>query len=284
VVDGASLEVAPAEVDLRTFEGSSQQTKAVFGGIVDTFDAVLDPQFVQYKANHLDEGNSSEAEYRSFVSTLAGGERLLVGDLVRRPDQQLLGVEAAERWNPPYVQCGDPGVCGGELEVYLEPYLPPATVFIVGAGHVGQAVAELAHWLGYRVVVHDDREDLATEEAVPDADVYLPGTIDEALSQHKITRNTFVVLTTRNVMVDREVLPQLAGTPAPYVGVIGSRKRWQHTKELLAEEGLSEEQLARFHSPIGLELNAETPEEIAVSIMSEIIMLRRGGTGDRMSE
>lgn len=179
---------------------------------------------------------------------------------------------------------GDPGVCGGELEVYLEPYLPPATVFIVGAGHVGQAVAELAHWLGYRVVVHDDREDLATEEAVPDADVYLPGTMDEALSQHKITRNTFVVLTTRNVMVDREVLPQLAGTPAPYVGVIGSRKRWQHTKELLAEEGLSEEQLARFHSPIGLELNAETPEEIAVSIMSEIIMLRRGGTGDRMSE
>ena len=181
-------------------------------------------------------------------------------------------------------QRGDPGVCGGELEVYLEPYLPPATLFIIGAGHVGQAVADLGHYLGYRVVVHDDRQEMATEEMVPSADVYLPGQIEEALAQEKITRNTFVVLTTRNVMIDRQVLPRLADTPAPYVGVIGSRKRWQHTKELLREDGLSEEQLARFHSPIGLELNAETPEEIAVSILAEVIMLRRGGSGERMSE
>lgn len=180
-------------------------------------------------------------------------------------------------------QRGDPGVCGGEMEVYLEPYLPPMTVFVIGAGHVGQAVADLAHWLGYQVVVNDDREELATEEAVPNADVYLPGSIEDALAQHKITRNTYVVLLTRNVMIDKEILPRLVDTPAPYIAVMGSRRRWQHTKELLLEDGLTEEQLSRFHSPVGLELNAETPEEIAVSIMAEIIMLRRQGTGERMS-
>ncbi|MFW6070241.1 MAG: XdhC family protein [bacterium] len=181
-------------------------------------------------------------------------------------------------------QRGDPGVCGGEMEVYLEPYLPPMTVFVIGAGHVGQAVADLAHWLGYQVVVNDDREELATEEAVPNADVYLPGSIEEALAQHKITRNTYVVLLTRNVVIDKEILPRLIDTPAPYIAVMGSRRRWQHTKELLLEDGLTEEQLSRFHSPVGLELNAETPEEIAVSIMAEIIMLRRQGTGERMSD
>lgn len=177
---------------------------------------------------------------------------------------------------------GDPGVCGGEVEVYLEPYLPPATVFVIGAGHVGRAVADLAHWLGYQVAVNDDREELATEENVPNADVYLPGRVEDALAQHKITRNTFVVLLTRNVMIDREILPRLVETPAPYIGVIGSKRRWQETQRLLREDGLGDEQLARFHSPVGLELNAETPEEIAVSIMAEIIMLRRGGTGERM--
>lgn len=179
---------------------------------------------------------------------------------------------------------GDPGVCGGEVEIYLEPYLPPATVFVVGAGHVGRAVADLAHWLGYRVVVNDDREEMATPENVPHGDVFIPGSIEDALQKQKITRNTFVVLLTRNVMVDREILPKLVGTAAPYVGIIGSRRRWRTTIKLLQEAGLDEEQLARFHSPVGLELNAETPEEIAVSIMAEIIMLRRGGTGERMSE
>ena len=179
---------------------------------------------------------------------------------------------------------GDPGVCGGEMEIYLEPYLPPATVFVIGAGHVGQAVADLAHWLGYRVAVHDDRAELANEETIPHAEVHLSGDIAQALIEQPITRNTFIILTTRNVMVDRQILPRLVDTPAPYIGVIGSRKRWEHTKKLLLEDGLTEEQLSQFHSPIGLELKAETPEEIAVSIMAEIIMIGRGGSGERMSD
>jgi xanthine dehydrogenase accessory factor len=180
-------------------------------------------------------------------------------------------------------QRGDPGVCGGEVEIYVEPYQPPATVYVIGAGHVGLAVAQLAHWLGYRVVVSDDREELATAEHVPNADVYLPGAIPTALEQQPLTRSSFVVLVTRNVLIDREILPTILDSPAPYIGLIGSRRRWEHTKELLREDGVDEALFARVHAPIGLELGAETPEEIAVSIMAQIIMERRGGHGGAMS-
>lgn len=180
-------------------------------------------------------------------------------------------------------QKGDPGVCGGEVEIYIEPYLPPPTVFIVGCGHVGQKTAVLAHWLGYQVVVTDDREALASAEHIPDADVYLPGSIENALEQFKITRNSYIVVVTRNVMIDRQLLPHLVKTNAPFIGVMGSKRRWETTCKLLREDGITEAELARCHSPLGLEINAETPEEIAVSIMSEILMLQRQGSGARMS-
>jgi xanthine dehydrogenase accessory factor len=179
---------------------------------------------------------------------------------------------------------GDPGVCGGEVEIFMEPYQPPATVFVVGCGHVGRAVAYLAGWLGFQVVVTDDRPELVTPEVTPGADRYLPGSVEEALGAFKVTTNTYTIVVTRNVLVDRELLPHLVATQTPYIGIIGSKRRWLETKRLLKADGMTAEQLARFHSPIGLELNAETPEEIAVSILAEVIMLQRGGTGERMKE
>lgn len=179
---------------------------------------------------------------------------------------------------------GDPGVCGGEVEIYIEPYPPITTIFVIGCGHVGQAVVKLAKWLGFRVVANDDREELATPEQTPDADIYLPGSIEEALSSFKVTSNTYIILVTRNVLLDRQILPHLVDTRAPYIGIIGSRRRWEETKRLLREDGLNEEQIQRFHSPIGLELQAETPEEIALSIMAEIVMFRHGGSGERMAK
>ena len=169
---------------------------------------------------------------------------------------------------------GDPGVCGGEMEIYLEPYLPPITLLIVGCGHVGRALAHLGQWLGYRVVVTDDREELVTPDLIPHADVYLPGTIEQAVQASPITMNTFISLVTRNVLVDRVTLPILLNSPAPYIGVMGSKRRWNETKKLLLADGISKESLQHIHSPIGLELNAETPAEIALSILSEITQLR----------
>lgn len=179
---------------------------------------------------------------------------------------------------------GDPGVCGGEVEIYLEPYRSADTVLVIGCGHVGRSVAHLASWLGFRVAVSDDRVEMASPEVTPGADLYLPGPIDEVLKSFDITTTTYIVTVTRNVLVDRQILPLLLDSPSPYIGVIGSQRRWEETKKLLREDGLTDEQLERCHSPIGLELHAETPEEIAVSIMAEVILKHRGGAAQLVAD
>lgn len=179
---------------------------------------------------------------------------------------------------------GDPGVCGGTVEVYVEPVLPRPTVLIIGGGHVGKAVAHLARWLDFRVVVSDDRPEFCTPEANPDADLLLPVPMAEIPGQFTITPQTYIVVTTRGVTIDVPGLPPLLDAPAPYLGIIGSKRRWLTTRKGLLDAGIDEIKLQRVISPIGLELNAETPEEIAVSIMAEIIMLRNGGTGRPMKD
>lgn len=178
---------------------------------------------------------------------------------------------------------GDPGVCGGQLEVFVEPILPKPVLVVIGAGHVGKAVAHLAKWLGFRVVVNDDRPGFCTPEEVPDGDEFLPVPLSELAQELKITPWTYLVLTTRGVNVDVPGLPALLDSPAAYIGVIGSRRRWMTTRKQLVQAGIAGEKLDRVRSPMGLELNAETPEEIAVSILAEIIMLRQGGTGQEMT-
>ncbi|MCC7512019.1 MAG: XdhC family protein [Anaerolineae bacterium] len=179
---------------------------------------------------------------------------------------------------------GDPGVCGGQVEVFVEPILPAPMVIVVGAGHVGKAVAHLAKWLGFRVAVSDDRVEFCNAETVPEADAYYPVPMEKLPDHVKVTRQTYLVLTTRGVSVDAAGLAPLLETEAAYIGVIGSKRRWLETVKAMTEKGVPEERLARVHSPIGLELQAETPEEIAVSIMAEILMVRNKATGEKMSE
>jgi xanthine dehydrogenase accessory factor len=179
-------------------------------------------------------------------------------------------------------QRGDPGVCGGQVEVYVEPVLPRPTLVVIGNGHVGKAVASLAHWLGFRVVVNDDRPEFVTPETTSDADQTILCAMQDLPQKMAITPSTYLVLTTRGVDVDVPGIPALLETPAGYIGVIGSRRRWATTYQALLEAGVSEEKLQGVHSPMGLKLNSETPEEIAVSILAEIIMLRKGGSGEAM--
>jgi xanthine dehydrogenase accessory factor len=177
---------------------------------------------------------------------------------------------------------GDPGVCGGEVEVYVEPLSPRPTVVVVGGGHVGKAVVHLAHWLGFRVAVCDDRPGFATSEAVPGGDVYLTCDLKDLPGRLPIDSQTYLILATRGVPIDVAGLPTLLATPAAYIGVIGSRRRWETTAAELRQAGVSDAALARVTSPMGLEIHAETPEEIAISILAEIIRLRRGGSGESM--
>lgn len=174
---------------------------------------------------------------------------------------------------------GDPGVCGGEMEVYVEPILRKPTLVVVGAGHVGRAVAHLGRWLGFRVVACDDRPEFATPESVPEADAHLSGPLQELPERLAVDEQTYLVLTTRSVDLDVQALPPLLATPAAYVGVIGSRRRWETTAQQLRARGVPEPAIARVTSPMGLDLAAETPEEIALSILAQILLLRRGGTG-----
>jgi xanthine dehydrogenase accessory factor len=179
---------------------------------------------------------------------------------------------------------GDPGLCGGQVEVFVEPILPSPMLVVVGGGHVGKAVAHLAKWLGFRVAVSDDRPEFCTPEVNPDADEYYPLTLAELPLHLTITPQTAIVLTTRGSDVDVSGLPALLDTPARYIGVIGSRRRWNTTIKELNQLGISKEKIQRVHSPIGLGIGAETPEEIAVSIMAEVLMVRNSGSGQPMQK
>ncbi|MEW5829939.1 MAG: XdhC family protein [Chloroflexota bacterium] len=179
---------------------------------------------------------------------------------------------------------GDPGVCGGQVEVFVEPILPPDLIVIVGGGHVGKAVAHLAKWLGFRVAVSDDRPEFCNPGAVPEADAFYPVPMAELPEHLDITPRTYLILTTRGVSVDAPGLPPLLASEAGYIGVIGSKRRWKMTVEALRGQGVAEAQVQRVHSPIGIEVQAETPEEIAVSILAEILMVRSGGSGKSMSK
>lgn len=178
---------------------------------------------------------------------------------------------------------GDPGICGGTVEVYVEPVQPEPTLLIVGAGHVGRALAQLAHFVGYRVLVSDDRPEMLTPDAIPQAQALFAGPLAELPEQVDINPQTYIVLTTRNAEIDVKGLPSLLSSSAGYIGVIGSRRRWAEARKKMEAAGVPLAQLDRVHSPMGLELNAETPEEIALSILAEIVMLRRGGDGKAMN-
>ncbi len=140
---------------------------------------------------------------------------------------------------------------------------------------LGKAVAHLAKWLGFIVAVTDDRPEFCNPQAVPDADEFYPLPLEEISSQLKITPWTYIVLTTRGMDVDVRGLPSLLDSKAAYIGVIGSKRRWATTTKKLLEAGISSKMLEKVHSPIGLEIHAETPEEIAVSIMAEIIKIHQ---------
>jgi xanthine dehydrogenase accessory factor len=216
-----------------------------------------------------------------FIGTVGGGE---LENRVMKAALESINNETAQTlsYNMADPSRGDPGVCGGQVEVFVEPILPVPLIVVIGAGHVGKAVVHLAKWLGFRVAVCDDRAEFCTPESTPDADAYYPVTMDKLPKHLKIDKRTVLILTTRGSSVDAAGLAPLLDSAAAYVGVIGSKRRWATTVKALTEKGVSEEKLAKVHSPMGLELQAETPEEIAVSIMAEVMMLKAKSTGKSM--
>ena len=162
--------------------------------------------------------------------------------------------------------------------------MPKPTLLIAGAGHVSVSLAKLGAALGFHVVVADDREDYATRERFPAVGRVETVAPEEFGQRFDITEECCIVIATRGHEHDAVVLRQVVDAPSAYVGLVGSRRKVASIFDRLLGEGVSEEALARVHAPIGLDIGAATPDEIALSIMAEILMACRGGGGRPLRE
>ncbi len=163
---------------------------------------------------------------------------------------------------------------GSEFEVFFAVYPAPPSLIVVGAGHIAIPLTRIARTLGYHVTVVDAREAFATRERFPEADQLLVEWPDEALGHIPLTPSTAVAVLTHDAKFDEPALKASLASPAGYVGAIGSRGTRRERDARLRAQGVTDEQLARLHGPIGLDIGARTPEEIALAIMAEIVATR----------
>ena len=170
----------------------------------------------------------------------------------------------------------------GATAIYVEIVEAKPVFLVVGGGHIGRSLSKLADFLDFHVAVLDDREDFANEERLPEADQVICEDYEEALEKFPIGANTYITLVTRGHKQDELSLRKCLGRGAAYLGMIGSRRRTGAVLQHLRDEGFDADELDRVRTPIGLSIGAETPEEIAISIMAEVIMMRRGGDGSVM--
>ncbi len=164
-----------------------------------------------------------------------------------------------------------------EVEVALEPMVPPDRLVIFGAGHIGMPLARLAAIVGFEVTVVDDRERFASRERFPDAVEVIVEPFDQAVRRIEITPWTYLVLVTRGHEYDESTLRHVVGSPAPYIGMIGSRRRVLVVFERLRAMGVPDDFIRRIYAPIGIDIGGRTPEEIALAILAEIVSVKRGG-------
>jgi xanthine dehydrogenase accessory factor len=166
-------------------------------------------------------------------------------------------------------------VCGGSMQIYLEPILPDPVLFIFGAGHVGKAVANAAVLIGFKIKVLDDRSRYATPERFPDAEVIFVEDWETVWERLEITSSSYIFIATQRPVSDRICLKHSARSSARYIGLLGSLKKTEILFDALEKEGIDRSKLGRVFVPAGLDIDSETPEEIAASIMPELIAARK---------
>ncbi len=166
-------------------------------------------------------------------------------------------------------------ICGGTLEIFVEPILPQPMLYIFGGGHVSIALANAAHSAGFNIGVIDDRESFANQERFPMA-TEIHTSFEEAFEKINPTAATYMVIVTRGHKDDMRVLAWAIGTSPRYIGMIGSKRKVISVYRALEKDGVAPEKFANVHAPVGLDIGALTPEEIAISITAELIAIRRG--------
>jgi xanthine dehydrogenase accessory factor len=171
------------------------------------------------------------------------------------------------------------GSCGATLEIFFEVLRPEPRLVIVGAGYVAQALTRLAAHLDFHIIVIDDRRDLADPQVFADSVQLTFGDIPQTIRELAPDESSWVVIVTRGHSLDKDALQAALTSNATYIGMIGSPSKVKRIFKDLLKEGIARERLAQVHAPIGLDLGAETPDEIALSIAAEMLMLRKKATG-----
>ncbi len=167
-------------------------------------------------------------------------------------------------------------ICGGQLEVFVEPIVPVPRAYIFGAGHISKSLSKVAALAGFSPVVIDDRESFANRERFPDAAEVHAAEYEQIFPQLAITADSYLIIVTRGHRDDMRVLKLAIRTPARYVAMIGSKRKVISVIRELEKEGIPRESFERLHAPMGLDIGAVSPEEIAISVAAEMIAVRRG--------
>ncbi len=168
--------------------------------------------------------------------------------------------------------------CGGAAKGFIKIFGAKNRVVIAGGGHIGQKLVELAQFLGFYTIVFDDREDYVNKESLKKADELIIGSYDAILDHVQMDHQTFVMITTKGHLTDIEAVKQVLKTEAKYIGLIGSTHKQLFARRELIKAGFTMDDLARIYGPIGLDIANQMPEEIAVSIMSEVLLVKNNST------
>lgn len=166
-------------------------------------------------------------------------------------------------------------ICGGDTEVFIEPIISAPTLYIFGGGHIALCLAKMGKLAGFKIAVVDDRDEFASPQRFPEAELTIVEDFAKAFQSLKIDKSSHIVIVTYGHKNDEVVLEEALATQAKYIGMIGSKTKNRVIFSHLLAKGIPQEQLDRVHAPIGLEIYSQTPEEIAVSILAEVIKVRR---------
>jgi len=166
-------------------------------------------------------------------------------------------------------------ICGGQLDVFVEPVIPSPRAIIFGAGHISKSLCKVASLAGFSTTIVDNRDSFANRERFPEADEIFAEEYEDVFPKLSIYESTYLIVVTRGHRDDMRVLRWAATTPARYVAMIGSKRKVLSVVKELEKDGLSREQLDRIYAPMGLEIGAISPEEIAISVAAEMIAVRR---------
>ena len=210
----------------------------------------------------------------TYIGTIGGGGvELMVLEKAREVmdsgEPQMMHVDLTGRGEDAAM------ICGGQMEVFLEPVRSGETMYLFGAGHISQSTAQMAAMLGFRVVVVDPRAEYNNAERFPGAESLVVAEYEDAFARLSVDGDSYIIIYTPGHVLDEKCLEFAVGTPAKYIGMIGSQKKVKEVKGRLLKKGVAPAQIEAVHAPIGIEINAETPEEIAISILAEVIRVRR---------